>query len=367
AFGSLKSSADNIGKPKMLLGRMLQDGYLYLPGFLDRHEVLRARDSITNRLAAEGLLHPDYPAFEGMAKPKQRTSFRPDLAFGNRAIESLIYAPKVIEFYRELLGGPIRHYDFTWFRPVGPGKGTPPHCDLVYMGRGTKQVFTMWVPYGDISLELGGLMILENSHKKSDLLRNYLRRDVDSYCLNRPGAEEAKTKERSVWDGSLAKNPVAIRQKLASRWLTAEFHVGDVAYLRPPNFKMVEDPDITIQFDTNSWVENWVFTMPMSFQTSLLAHEQGHYDIGSLNAGDFFAELESINGSAFATARAGSTAVQDLRSRLGPVQPIHNKYDRDTNHGLNAGPQAAWTAALANARLPTNTLLGSLSAAGLFP
>ena len=228
AFGSLKSSADNIGKPKMLLGRMLQDGYLYLPGFLDRHEVLRARDSITNRLAAEGLLHPDYPAFEGMAKPKQRTSFRPDLAFGNRAIESLIYAPKVIEFYRELLGGPIRHYDFTWFRPVGPGKGTPPHCDLVYMGRGTKQVFTMWVPYGDISLELGGLMILENSHKKSDLLRNYLRRDVDSYCLNRPGAEEAKTKERSVWDGCLAKSPVAIRQKLGGRWLTAEFHVGDV-------------------------------------------------------------------------------------------------------------------------------------------
>jgi hypothetical protein len=146
-----------------------------------------------------------------------------------------------------------------------------------------------------------------------------------------------------------------------------QIHFTRTAYLRPPNFKMVEDPDITIQFDTNSWVENWVFTMPMSFQTSLLAHEQGHYDIGSLNAGDFFAELESINGSAFATARGGSTAVQDLRNRLGPVQPIHNKYDRDTNHGLNAGPQAAWTAALANARLPTNTLLGSLSAAGLFP
>lgn len=50
----------------------------------------------------------------------------------------------------------------------------------------------MWVPYGDVSLELGGLMILEGSHKKSNLLGNYLRRDVDSYCLNRPGVEEAK-------------------------------------------------------------------------------------------------------------------------------------------------------------------------------
>jgi Phytanoyl-CoA dioxygenase (PhyH) len=228
AFGSLKSSADIICDPKMLRERLLEEGYLYLQGFLDRDAVLRARDSITKRLGAEGLLHPDYPAFEGVAKPEERTAFRPDLAFGNRAIENLIYGPKVTEFYRTLLCGPIRHYDFTWFRPVGPGKGTPPHCDLVYMGRGTKQVFTMWVPYGDISLELGGLMILEDSHKKSDLLHNYLRRDVDSYCLNRPGAEEAKAKERSVWDGWLARNPVTIRQKLGGRWLTAEFQIGDV-------------------------------------------------------------------------------------------------------------------------------------------
>ena len=144
-------------------------------------------------------------------------------------------------------------------------------------------------------------------------------------------------------------------------------HFQRAAFLKPPNFKMVEDPDVTIQFDPNSWVENWVFTMPATFQTSLLAHEQGHYDIGSLNASDFFTELQSINISAFATARTGSAAVQDLRRRLGPVQPIHDKYDHDTNHGLNVGPQAAWTAAFANARLPGNTLLGSLSTAGLFP
>src|ERR1700746_3090674 len=106
--------------------------------------------------------------------------------------------------------------------------------------------------------------------------------------------------------------------------------------------------------------------MPMAFQTSLLAHEQGHYDISSRNASDFFAELEFINGSAFATAAAGNEAVRNLIRRLGEVQPIHNKYDRDTNHGQNPGPQAAWIAALANARSP-NTLLASLSAAGLFP
>jgi ectoine hydroxylase-related dioxygenase (phytanoyl-CoA dioxygenase family) len=228
AFGLLKSSGHLMGSPAKLRERLGEEGYLYLPGFLDPEAVLQARDSITKKLAAEGLLHPDYPACEGVANPEERTVFRPDLAFRNRKIEDLIYGPNVISFYQELLGGPIRHYDFTWFRPVGPGKGTRPHCDLVYMGRGTEQVYTLWVPYGDITLELGGLMVLENSHKKSGLLRNYLRRDVDSYCSNRPGAEEAKTKEQSIWNGWLGKNPVALRQKLGGRWLTAEFKVGDV-------------------------------------------------------------------------------------------------------------------------------------------
>ena len=102
----------------------------------------------------------------------------------------LIYGPACDGFIRELLDGPALHYDFTWFRPIGPGRGTAPHCDLVYMGRGTRQVFTMWVPYGDVSLNLGGLMVLEGSHRKSELLRNYLSSDVDSYCAESAGSRE---------------------------------------------------------------------------------------------------------------------------------------------------------------------------------
>jgi hypothetical protein len=38
-------------------------------------------------------------------------------------------------------------------------------------------------------------MVLERSHLKNTLLRNYLSRDVDSYCTNRPGAERAQTSD----------------------------------------------------------------------------------------------------------------------------------------------------------------------------
>jgi ectoine hydroxylase-related dioxygenase (phytanoyl-CoA dioxygenase family) len=151
-----------------------------------------------------------------------------ELAWQNPAIEELIYGSKAREFFAHLLDGPVRHYDFTWFRPVGPGLGTPPHCDLVFMGRGTKQVFTMWVPYGLTPPELGGLMVLEGSHHQSERLRKYLQLDVDSYCSNRPGAEAQSKAEDRLWSGWLAKSPVALQKKLGGRWLTSTFQPGDI-------------------------------------------------------------------------------------------------------------------------------------------
>ncbi|MDE3175795.1 MAG: hypothetical protein KGM15_06755 [Pseudomonadota bacterium] len=145
------------------------------------------------------------------------------------------------------------------------------------------------------------------------------------------------------------------------------FTFSRAVYLRPPNFTMDQDPDVTIRFETNSWVASWVASSPAAFQASLLEHEQGHYDISSLNAGDFFGELQDINGSAFVSAQAGRARVADTISRLGRTQPIHDKYDTDTNHGLRPARQALWTAAFAAARAPGATLLGALASAGLFP
>lgn len=147
----------------------------------------------------------------------------------------------------------------------------------------------------------------------------------------------------------------------------SRFNFARVEFLKPPNVKMREDPSVMIVFDTSSWVENWVFSQQQTFQDSLLSHEQGHYDIAALNARDFWKELESISSTAFATAKDGVTRIKSMEARLSQVQPIHDKYDLDTNHGLNAAPQAAWIAALQNARGPTSSLLGALGSAALFP
>ena len=87
-----------------------------------------------------------------------------------------------------------------------------------------------------------------------------------------------------------------------------------------------------------------------------------------LNAGDIFQELLTISGSAFASAQAGAAAIRAMRTRLFNVQPIHNKYDLDTNHGLNAGMQTAWDTALSTARVTfvRPSLRTALANAGLF-
>jgi ectoine hydroxylase-related dioxygenase (phytanoyl-CoA dioxygenase family) len=83
------------------------------------------------------------------------------------------------------------------------------------------------MPYGDISFELGGLMILEGSHKRMDLLKNYIYRDVDTYCENIPGHREKAEDGKWSFTGTLSHNPPVLRNKFGGRWLTTEFEAGD--------------------------------------------------------------------------------------------------------------------------------------------
>ena len=93
--------------------------------------------------------------------PNQGSSTMDSISERSPSMKSLLYGDTTSAFFEKLLGGPVSHFDLTWFRAVAPGWGTVPHCDVVYMGRGTDELLTCWVPYGNISLEMGGLMILE--------------------------------------------------------------------------------------------------------------------------------------------------------------------------------------------------------------
>lgn len=227
-IGLLRDSSDVAEDFEELRRRLEDDGYLYIPGYLDRDQVLDVRAEITGQLSKDGHLDPDFPESEAICKDGEGLIFCPQIASGSQRVKDLLYSGKLTEFYRQLYGEEIKHYDFTWLRAMRPGKGTNPHCDLPYMGRGTHGHMTCWMPYGDIPYELGGLMILENSHKRMDLLEKYVYRDVDSYCENRPGAKKKAEEGGWTFTGTLSHNPPLVRQTFGGRWLTTEFKAGDL-------------------------------------------------------------------------------------------------------------------------------------------
>ncbi len=230
AFGFLRESHDVLDNPELANQRIEEDGYLYIPGFFGREEILEARASVAAIFAKQGVLDPQYPEIDAIHnKASFLHGFSPDLVQNLPAIRKIVFGPQLLDFYRQIFNHEVLHFSFIWFRTPTRGRGTPPHCDLVYMGRGTPKLLTCWIPYGDVPLEVGGLMVLEKSHLKSEVIKNYLELDVDSYCENIPSQVQKVAKDgRMLRDGWLTKNPVSLRAKLGGRWLTAEYRAGDL-------------------------------------------------------------------------------------------------------------------------------------------
>jgi len=238
-FGELRRSDDVQADMAALRRRFAEDGYLFIPGFFERSDVEEARGQITAALAQKGLLDPAYPAIEAVKKegadmkflmdPRPAVDFMNALSRGSPAMLRLLYSGKIIRLFEGFFGESIRHFDFTWVRTMGKGFGTDPHCDNVYMGRGSSRLCSAWVPYGDITYDIGGLMVLEGSHRQAERLKHYLSRDVDTYCENRPEREKIESGEIPwKWGGVLSNNPRSLREHLGGRWLSAEYRMGDV-------------------------------------------------------------------------------------------------------------------------------------------
>jgi hypothetical protein len=229
AFGPLLDSSAIADDFAALRARMRAEGYLYLRGYLDRGEVVAARRVILAGLERENLLLAGSATDEAIARPNADVTFRPDLAQRNAALHKVLYDGAMMDFWNHFFEEATRHFDFTWLRVVAPGRGTAPHCDVVYMGRGTHELYTAWTPLSDISLEMGGLMILEKSHCHAKLNANYGQKDVDAFCENRrPDWKEMGGGGNIRGGGALSHNPVKLRENLGGRWLTTEFEMGDV-------------------------------------------------------------------------------------------------------------------------------------------
>lgn len=269
SWGELTDSAPLLADVSALRERMDAEGYLFIRNFFSRGLIQDARLSLLSRLArADGIFDPSYPLADGVLLPERKAAigFSPEAARENPEVQRVVFGPEIRDFYTRFLGGPIRHFDYIWVRSLGAGSGTKPHCDIVYMGRGTHQLYTAWIPYGDVSFDIGGLIVLEKSHLQADRIRHYLDSDVDTYCENLPDRKGWKSR------GALSTNPATLREKFGGRWLSAEFRMGDLLTFRMDTVHASLDnrsPFIRLSTDTRYQLasepvdERWVGENPI--------------------------------------------------------------------------------------------------------
>ena len=213
----LRSSNDILDNVELLRARLQEDGYLLIRGLHDRGRVMAARQDFLSSLQAMQRLQPGSKLEDGVIGVENKNAiwgksgFELQEQFPN--FVELVSSQPLIDFFSKLLGGPAITYDYKWPRAVASGGNTGAHYDIVYMGRGTKQVYTLWTPLGDTSYELGTLAMLLGSQHFDILKRTYGEMDVD---------------RDNLVSGWFSEDPIELVDQYGGQWATTEFQAGDV-------------------------------------------------------------------------------------------------------------------------------------------
>ncbi|UVI33335.1 phytanoyl-CoA dioxygenase family protein [Paenibacillus spongiae] len=207
----LRSSNDILHDMNAVRERLAEDGYLFIRGFHDREQVLKARTSILEKMNRMGKLDRDTLLEDGYMADGGRTIFMGGTNEDLPELLTVLNGNHIMRFFDELYGERSLTYHYKWLRAIGKGDYTGAHYDIVYMGRGTHNLYTVWSPLGDINYAMGGLTICLDSHKFENLKQSYGTQDSDRDSI-----------------GAYTDDPLAITEKYGGKWATSEFQAGDV-------------------------------------------------------------------------------------------------------------------------------------------
>jgi ectoine hydroxylase-related dioxygenase (phytanoyl-CoA dioxygenase family) len=208
----LRDSNDIVNDVPALQRRMEVDGYLLIRGFHRREEVLAARREFLHKLESMGRLAPNTAVDEGIIQEDNKNVSYQGPNLEMPALLNVVNSPKIMHFFEDILGGPCLTYDYKWARAVAQAGFTGSHYDVVYMGRGTRNLYTVWTPLGDVPYESGPLALCQDSQHFQKVKDTYGRMDVD----------------RDNVVGWFSEDPLEILQKFGGKWATTSFQAGDI-------------------------------------------------------------------------------------------------------------------------------------------
>ncbi len=213
----LRESQSLLADTDALWRRFDEDGYLLLRGLLEREIVLNARNVIFQHMQAQQALQPDTPLLQGVM-PRGGKSVqmmgRKGIAH-HPAVLATVEHPALFALFEGLFAEPALTYSYKWLRGVGNEEYTGAHFDFVYMGRGSPNLYTVWIPMDDIEITRGTLAICRGSHNLQSFARirdTYGKMDVD----------------RDRVEGWFELDPLKIVERFGGQWLGSDYRAGDV-------------------------------------------------------------------------------------------------------------------------------------------
>jgi phytanoyl-CoA hydroxylase len=257
-----------------------EHGYLFLKQVLPREDVLSARESYFSSLESTGVLKPGTKPVEGVFDPAKSHEDYPGIGAGQSAgngrpggdraaaFVDLALDAHYQDWYAEKFCNHPALYEFvakftdwgkdtlslrrTLLRNNLPGsKPIGVHYDQIFLRYGEPTSVTAWVPMGDIKLNGGGLIYLEDGMFS---LRTWHLSTITKLCAtgDRIGVEmeEAffvKAKQSGLTDeearsafnsnmmatGLLSENPAEFAREHGRRWLVSAYEAGDVVLHKP--------------------------------------------------------------------------------------------------------------------------------------
>lgn len=203
-----------------------QHGYIVFRQGLDRHSVLAAREEVLTRLAEVGEI--SQPIMDGRMTGLSR---RPDPtedhgAFWRSvnhgtALREVTHGQATHALVASALGEPVRAHDLMYLRPMAPGSATRLHFDYPFFAGDSQRIHTVWIPFGDVPLTDGPLVIVEDSFRFDDLLDPI--RAIDFRHDRRNDQVQA-----AAYDAQNALHPVDLAIQRDVRLLSSEYRAGDV-------------------------------------------------------------------------------------------------------------------------------------------
>ena len=256
-----------------LRARFQQDGVLWLKGLMDREQVLTFRGRYFEQFPE--LLAPGTDAVEGLWNPSSKTVGNAQQRVREivrwAAYESLCLSRPLVQFFEAFLAGPVYLHKRKLIRHTTPAdsNSTGAHYDLVYLRAGTDRVVTAWIPLGDISVEMGGLVYL----KGSDAWGRKMEAEFSVKNASLPPEERINAFNKNMGEtGWLTKDLPTLADRLNTQWLAADYEAGDVvlhsAYMIhaattnvDPQQRMRLSTDIRYQLVSDvidpRWGEHW--------------------------------------------------------------------------------------------------------------